>query len=463
MRRCDSSEKVNRQDLGDILREIFRAADWRLIHDAGRDFELHRSRWTLDALILQALLMALSSSRALKDRFAEVRAVLAALRPKRRQSGKTAEGYLAALSGLPLAVVGTLRERLQDYVQRHRLAPARVGRFQAFGLDSTKQNMPLTTANLAHFGSATKAPPRPQRLVLTAVALGTRMVWDWAVGLADGSERALAAEVGARLPREALLVCDAGFVGYDHLRQARERGQHFLVRVGANGRLLTRDGWRHRREGQRVWLWPQEQQKQTPLELRLICVRRPVRRKLRRRKGQHRRVVVHHEELWLLTDLLDPAALTSAEAQELYALRWPGSEVGFRQWKHTLEAECVRGRTPAEVEREADFSMLALMALHASVLVAQGTPEHGLRVPSIAESRRTWLAAGRATLAGRRGRGCVRALAACVLDEYVRSSAKTKRRWARRKPHRPFRRPHLRKMSKDLYAKGCKALERLTA
>ena len=455
MRQDTSSPNYHRQDLGDILSEILRAADWRRVHQAGRAFEAHRTRWKLGALIRVALFMALSHTRTLKERFAESRATVQALRSHRRGGGETAEGYLAALAQLPPGVVAVLRERMQAYVKRRGLEPARVGRFLAYGFDGTKQNMPLTEANLAHFGSVTKKPRRPQRVVLAAVALGRCQLWDWECGLADASERELAERVGRRLPAGALEVCDAGFVGYEHLRGTVAAGRHVLVRVGAHCRFLVRRGYHFERQGEEVWLWPKDRRGEAPLRLRLLRVCR----KRRRRVGKQRRRLVRYEELWLATDLLDPAALTLEEARDLYKLRWPGNEVGFRQWKHVLVAENLLGRTPGEVEREADFSLLALMALQATVQVTRAQRGWEEKTASVAEARRVWLAAGRATLAAQSSVWCGRKLAACVLDEYVRQGPKAKRRWAARKPHRPLGRPRFRRMPKSLYVKGCKHLQ----
>ena len=40
------------------------------------------------------------------------------------------------------------------------------------------------------------------------------------------------------LPPQALLVADAGFVGYDFWQALLTAGHHFVIRVGANVRLI---------------------------------------------------------------------------------------------------------------------------------------------------------------------------------------------------------------------------------
>lgn len=45
------------------------------------------------------------------------------------------------------------------------------------------------------------------------------------------------------LPPHALLVADAGFMGYEVWQTLLAAGPHFVIRVGANVRLLRQLGW----------------------------------------------------------------------------------------------------------------------------------------------------------------------------------------------------------------------------
>jgi hypothetical protein len=44
-------------------------------------------------------------------------------------------------------------------------------------------------------------------------------------------------------PAQALLVAAAGFVGYELWQTLRAAGHHFVLRAGANVRLLRQLGW----------------------------------------------------------------------------------------------------------------------------------------------------------------------------------------------------------------------------
>jgi hypothetical protein len=75
------------------------------------------------------------------------------------------------------------------------------------------------------------------------------------------------------LPAHALLVADAGFVGYELWQTLLAAGHHFVIGVGANVHLLRQLGW-VREHAQVVYLWPAHaaRKQQPPLALRLVVV-----------------------------------------------------------------------------------------------------------------------------------------------------------------------------------------------
>lgn len=62
--------------------------------------------------------------------------------------------------------------------------------------------------------------------------------WAWRTGPSGASEREHLVAMVPELPAHALLVADAGFVGYEMWQALLTAGQHFVIRVGANVRLL---------------------------------------------------------------------------------------------------------------------------------------------------------------------------------------------------------------------------------
>jgi hypothetical protein len=326
-----------------------------------------------------------------------------------------------------------------------------VGRWRGYGIDGTKVNLPRVRALEKHYGVVTKAPGAPQLLVVAAVALGRQMLWDWRMCGAYGSERSLALDLIGHLPEHAIAVLDAGFIGYEWGLQVLKSKRHVLVRVGANAKLWAHglSGTTQWRDGQ-VWLWPDSKKNKPPLVLRLIKLQRRV----RKNKGDRRRFKT--ETLWLATDVVDEKALSADEARDLYAQRWPSSEGGYRSWKMTLDARTLKGRTPQAVERECDLSLCAMMLLHASMRMHQGSAK---ALPSVASGLRAWRAAARNVMAGKSTGWYGKALRRSVRDQYERRGRKTIRIWPRRKEHRPPRTPILLKLGMRRKALGERRLQ----
>jgi len=448
MARTSRLKKVHRQDFAGCLRDFFNPAAWRRLHQAGAAFEKKRSRWTLQPLLTVGLVMALSNARTRREQFEDGRELYEALHPRRRRCGDSVEGFLMALEQLPLAVLFALRIELQIYILRNRIDPSRVGRWRAFGLDGTKQNLPLTDGNLEYYGSATKKPPRPQRILAVAFGLATRTVWDWQAGKARDSERDLVLQVSRRLPDGALVVADAGMVGYEWVRAVRESRKHLLIRVGANCRLLSDQEWDVEWRDGKVWLWPKSKRNEAPLVLRLIQVKGLGRKRKGKRAG-----------IWLLTDVMDPKELTLREARELYKMRWPANEVGFRVWKHVLQGEKAFSRTPEQAEREGTLSLLGMMLIQAQVEVAQ-KKQHAVRQhASVAKGAAAWRKAARHYAANRSTREFQKEMSEATVDTYQRKKPKVKRHWAERKDHSFATRPVVLKITEGVKIDGLQKLE----
>jgi hypothetical protein len=359
---------------------------------------------------------------------------------------------LKALEALPWGVFEELRGVVREALS---LAVARVGRWLAFGLDGSKQNLPRTTANIARYKANTRGPATAQGLVVAAFALGRKVLWDWEWAAVEAGERKLALPLAARLPARSLVVTDAGFVGFEWLREVLRGGKHVLLRVGANCRLWAEEGcvteWR---DGE-VLLWPEKQQEAPPLQLRLLKLERVVCRK--RKGGKRRKGRVPKQVVWLLTDVLREEDLSRQEAGEIFQRRWGGNEVGFRSWKRTLGAGKLLGRTPARAQREAELTLLGLQLLEVLVLRARARrqerrrekKERG-RVLSVAGARRIWRWGRRSAVAGNSTRRFAAELSAAVVDDYRRRKPKVKSRWPERKEHKSPGNPKLRRLPKRL-------------
>ena len=187
----------------------------------------------------------------------------------------------------------------------------------------------------------------------------------------------------------------------------QDAGHHFLIRVGANVRLLQNLGRTRESEGL-VYLWPREAalKKQMPLVLRLIALQGP--------RGT----------IYLVTNVLSTKALSNRQTAKLYRLRW-GVELQFRSYKQTYGRGKLLSRTPQRALAELDWSLVGLWMIQLFAVKEQlalaSPPERSsvaLAVSVIQEAMHAWPddVCNPRVLRSR--------LSAAVKDEYHRTSSK---------------------------------------
>jgi hypothetical protein len=329
------------------------------------------------------------------------------------------EALLRFLPQLVLAVKARFQRQMELWSGSH----WRVRRWCAFAVDGTRIEAPHTLKNEQGLGCAGRAKTSPQVYLTTLWHLGIGLPWDYRVGPGTSSERHHARAMLADLPRESLLVADAGFVGYPLARAILRRGHSLLLRVGGNITLLRDLGY-YEQSDDRVYLWPENYQQCPPLVLRLIVLR-------------DRSLKPGRQDVYLLTNVLSESDLTAEEAADLYARRW-GEEVYHRSLKQTLERRKLLSRTSETCLAEAQVNLLGLWLLGLlsvrEILAGGGDP---LRW-SVASSRNVVRAALRDTPPSRKHRSSVRQLlATAVRDDYRRTGSKTARNYPRKKREKP--------------------------
>ena len=381
--------------------------------------------WTPQRLVWVALLMAWSAEQTLAERFAAALDLLAVLFPRwRRRGGYT--GWAAALqtwSGvLRPAIARRWRREMRDFAGKY----WRRGGRCAFAADGSRVECPRTAANERELKCAGRKKTGPQLFLTTLWHMGLGLPWDYRIGPGTASERRHLEDMLPDLPDDAVVVADAGFSGYDLYRRLLGARRSFLLRVGSNVHLLRRLGYAEREGPDTVYLWPEARRDQPPVVLRLIVLTR----------GQ--------DKAYLVTDVLDEAALPASEAALLYEMRW-GVEVFYRSCKQTLQRRRMLSRTPRAAEEELAWSVLGLwlmgMMTAAAVAARGGDP----LAWSAALARQRLRRAMRQAAAGRRERApLARQLAGAVRDGYTRKGSKKARNWPHKKRERPPGAPDIR-------------------
>jgi hypothetical protein len=254
----------------------------------------------------------------------------------------------------------------------------RIGRWLPLAVDGSRVTTPRTAENERSFssknyGHGRKAksrkrwknkkrrskpisePVKPQIWLTLVWHMGLKLPWCWRTGASTASERGHLTEMleTVEFPKDTLFCGDAGFVGYDFWKSILDRGHSFLIRVGANVRLLKNLGSARERAGL-VYLWPDNvaRQKQPPLVLRLLTFQGP--------RGK----------VYLVTNVLSERELSLRQAAQLYRLRW-GVELQFRTLKQTFRRSKLRSRTPENAVVELHWSLVGLSLVQLFALKEQ--------------------------------------------------------------------------------------------
>ncbi len=398
-------------------RQFLTAWLWKGVRAAARPYG--GQRWDLLPLVMVGLLMLFLTAHSVAERFEEARELWTRLNWHRRRVGRTLAGFGKAWERLPRRALRVLGVRLRERVATVLRDQWDIAGWVPFGVDGSRLALPRLATLERRFGTAGTGDV-PQMWLTSLVHLRSGVPWSWRLGRGDSSERDHLLALLDTLPARALLVADAGYVGYRVWSTLQARGQAFLIRLSSHCTVyadyhITADFT----EGH-AYLWPQRRPKQRPLPLRLL-----------RLPGQKGR------DVWLATNVLDPTRLSRQTASALFRLRWE-QEVFYRSYKCTLRQAKLAGRTPKHVMREAELALLGtqLFMAQAAWAVQRGG---GTRRASVAEAARQM----RRELRHVWGSGCLRSgylerLANAEReDRSQRTSAKNYREWPRQKPHPP--------------------------
>jgi hypothetical protein len=389
--------------------------------------------------------MTWCTGQSQEERFATARAVYVAHHQRTRRPGTTLAGFLKALAKLPLPVLRALAAGVRQRLGALWVDSLRLGGWVPLACDGSRLECPRTAELQQRLGEAGKPGSAPTIYLTALVLLPLGLVWSWCWGKGTASEHYHLRQLLRTLPRQALLVGDACYLGYELFQAILKAEAAFLVRLSSRAYLYTTEqvplaAWT---EGV-VYYWPAAVQRQgLP----------PVLGRLLRIKGSK-------ADVWLLTSVLEPQQLSHRTAGKVYRWRWRNEGL-FRDYKRLLQKVKLSSRTVALVHREAEGSMLALQLLLA--LAVQRPTGQPVALPG--SPRRELLRLRGAITAALRSLGPrqfaqYQRMLSVVRDQArpQRVSAKARQEWARRKEHKPPKPPKLRVMSEALKAKLAKVL-----
>jgi Transposase DDE domain len=452
---------------------------WKQAHQA---VPRRRSwRWQTQPLLFILLCLSWCAGDSLPERFETARAFYVAVHQRRRRPGRTFAGFEKALGQLPLPVLRALATAVRDRLAQVFAKRLWVDGFIPLGCDGSRLACPRSQEleQRLHLGEKPKrkkrkkkpvpggpqSPPEqgpeggkaraagtPQLWVTAVLHLGLGVLWSWRLGGGGANERAHLRRLLATLPRGALLVADAGYVGYELMAALQAAGVAFLLRLSSRAPLYVADKstLKKYREGL-VYYWPYKVQKKDapPRVVRLWRVR-----------GDQ-------GDVWLITNVLDEAFLPRHTAGKFYRWRWRNEGL-FRSYKRTLGKVKLMSRTVAQVHREAEGSLLATQLLLAQGALALPAKAAGQAVPPSARKVLLEIRMEIRNITGmylgpRQARTYGERLAQAHWRERRQRTSKVRRRWPGRKDHKPPGPPKILKMGTILKDIAEKTLARAQA
>ncbi len=395
-------------------------------------------RWSLQPLVLVLLSITWCTGESQEERFETARAFCVTCLQKRKRPGTTLKGFERALARLPMPVLRALARGIRQQIARHLAPSLTTYGFTILGCDGARLEAPRSAELEQRLPSAGKTDAAPTVYVTALVHVVTGLLWAWQMGLGTASEHFHLQCLLSTVPSNALIVADAGFVGYELFRAIMDRDRCFLFRASSRAYLYTEQHIRLERfrEGL-VYYWPgwAQKQKLPPLRLRLLCIR-----------GKKVNV-------WLLTNVLDAERLSHTAAGQIYRWRWQ-NEGFFRTYKRTLSKFKLRSRSVVLIHREVEGSLLAVQLLLAHGALALQEGKQAVRRPSprqLLRAVRQEMHYQIAVHLGKRQHQTYLArLGKTQLEQRQRTSKHVRREWPRRKPHRSPAAPIFRVMPTTL-------------
>jgi Transposase DDE domain len=401
-------------------------------------------RWDIQPLVVVMLAVTWATGDSEAERFEKARGYYIACYEGRRRPGKTLVGFQKALRRVPMRQLRALAAGVRYQIHARLGARRLVDGFEPMGCDGSRIEAPRTPELERGLGQAGKTDAAPSVWLTAFVHLPTGLLWSWRLGPGTAAEQEHLRSLLATLSPEAMIICDAAYMGYELVRAIVGSKRSFLFRMSSRVDLYTLEaasleGWT---EGP-VLYWPKYVQKKglPPIECRLIRI--PANGS---RKGNGKGSV--QRDVWLLTDILDPTRLSAKTAGLFYRWRWRNEGL-FRTYKRTVKKLKLTGRTVALVHREAELSLLATQILlaHADLALRPETAPDGPVISPrkvLIEIRKEIDAAAKPKVKSYRQR-----LARCRAEVRAQASPKSTRAWPRRKPTKPPKPPCLHTLSEE--------------
>jgi hypothetical protein len=406
------------------LRDFLTPGVWKQVRKVGNPRK--KPRWDVHPLLFVLLTMTWACGDSLPEKFETARGFYVLCHEKKRRPGESFQGFQQALEKLTMPVLRALADGIRRRLEKLLAQRLMVGGFIPLGCDGTRCECPRTEELEKRLGVSGKEDSAPTLWITALVHLPTGVPWSWRCGCGSkSSERKHLCLLLPFLPKLAMVVTDAGYYGYEVIRELVDAKVFFLIRMCSNVKLYVEDLEESSafHDGA-VLYWPENVQNKGGKPLRLRLIRVPGKKS--------------EQDVWLLTNVLDISRFSRQTASRFYRWRWE-NEGYFRTYKRTLGKVKLMSRTVRCLHREAEATMIATQLLLAQGAVAMPEAASGEET-LVCSPRKVLLEVRRAMQGGlpdRIARRFSERLGRLRRERRLRSSPKQKREWPRRKSHKP--------------------------
>ena len=267
-------------------------------------------RWDLHPLLYILLLTTYCCGDSQPERFEAARGFYVVCCSKRKRPGTSFAGFEKAVAKLPMPILRTLAAAIRGRVEAVFGDRWKVGNFIPLGCDGTRQACPRSEELEKRLGTFGKDGSAPMIWNTSIVHLSLGFPFCWRLGKGGkASERSHLMYMLRWLPTAAMIVADAGYVGYDLAATMVASGVFFLIRMSSNATFYSEanETLDEFCEGI-VYYWPKTQRDggKPPIRGRLIRIHSDR----------------HKADVWLFTNVEDAKQLSLEMAGVFYRWRW---------------------------------------------------------------------------------------------------------------------------------------------
>jgi len=343
------------ESLSGSIRQFLTPQVWKQAKQAARQHGCRKGiLWTLQPLIMIGTIMTWCAGETDAERFVLSRAFYVQIHcPKRQRPGTAFSGFSKAMLRLPMPVWWAFCDAVRSRVFHLLGDRMTMEGWFPLGCDGSRLECPRTENLEQRLGNSSKSQAAPTVWLIALVSLTTGVLWSWHLGTSKSGERRYLIDLLQTLPqavlKSVLLVCDAGYVGYDLFDHLLRQDCSFLIRLSSMAQLYSLDCVEVESfsEGE-FWYWTDDAEGKGKPALQVRVIRVPA----RKRKN----------DVWLATNVLDSNRLSVKLAARLYRMRWE-SECFFKTYKRVVKDVRLVSRTVPMAVREAEVSLLACQLL----------------------------------------------------------------------------------------------------